>query len=115
MSFERKKERALAMMESKHMWRSNYAPPLLRGLWKLGVKIPPLPFVSFWRLTFMMGGIFGLMWGTMMWFYSWQGMGVQLSWAIFWSLSSGVLFGLMVATFHRWRKKVNDLPDWKDL
>lgn len=33
MSFERKKERALAIMESKKMWRSNYAPPLLRGLW----------------------------------------------------------------------------------
>ncbi|AKE78489.1 Uncharacterised protein [Enterobacter cloacae] len=31
MSFEQKKERALAIMKSKNMWRSNYAPPLLRG------------------------------------------------------------------------------------
>jgi hypothetical protein len=30
MSFEAKKERAIAIMESKKMWRSNYAPPLLR-------------------------------------------------------------------------------------
>lgn len=40
MSFEEKKERAIAIMESKKMWRSNYAPPLLRILWKTGVRVP---------------------------------------------------------------------------
>ncbi|MDI7074988.1 DUF6404 family protein [Pseudomonas aeruginosa] len=28
---------------------------------------------------------------------------------------SGVLFGLTMALFHLWRRKVNKLPDWKDL
>ncbi|EPK2640866.1 DUF6404 family protein, partial [Klebsiella pneumoniae] len=27
----------------------------------------------------------------------------------------GVLFGLTMALFHLWRRKVNKLPDWKDL
>ncbi|CTS00033.1 Uncharacterised protein [Escherichia coli] len=56
MSFEAKKEHAIAIMESKKMWRSNYAPPLLRLAWKAGLKIPPLLFASFWQITLLMGG-----------------------------------------------------------
>ncbi len=55
MSFEAKKERAITLMESNKMWRSNYAPPLLRLAWKAGFKIPPLPFASFWQITLLMG------------------------------------------------------------
>nr|WP_259726229.1 DUF6404 family protein [Escherichia coli] len=44
MTFEQKKARAIALMDSKKMWRSNYAPPLLRILWRLGIRLPPLPF-----------------------------------------------------------------------
>ncbi|WP_349626638.1 DUF6404 family protein [Escherichia coli] len=28
MTFEQKKARAIALMDSKKMWRSNYAPPV---------------------------------------------------------------------------------------
>lgn len=31
------------------------------------------------------------------------------------SLIAGVLFGLTMALFHLWRRKVNNLPDWEDL
>ena len=115
MSFERRMERALAIMESKNMWRCNYAPPLLRGLWRLGVKIPPLPFVSFWQITLIMGLMFGLLWGLIVWFSSWKEIGVQPLWAILWSQMGGILFGVLMATFHGWRKKANKLPDWQDL
>ncbi len=42
------------------MWRSNYAPPLLRILWRLGIRLPPLPFMPFWQVTLLMGayGVF---------------------------------------------------------
>lgn len=115
MSFERKKERALAIMESKNMWRSNCAPPLLRGLWKLGLKIPPLPFASLWQITVIMALGFGPVWGLIMWFSIWQFAGVQPSEALLSSLSSGILFGVLMAAFHWWRKKVNGLPEWKNL
>ena len=115
MSFERKKERALAIMESKNMWRSNYAPPALRGLWKLGLKIPPLPFASFWQITVIMGSGFGFVWGLAMWSATWQGMGIPPSLAILRSLFCGVLFGAGMAAFHGWRRKVNGLPDWENL
>ena len=35
MAFEEKKKKAIALMEEKKMWRSNYAPPLLRLFWKV--------------------------------------------------------------------------------
>lgn len=44
MTFDEKKERALALMAEKKMWRSNYAPPISHLLWKCGVQIPPPPF-----------------------------------------------------------------------
>lgn len=115
MCFERKKERTLAIMESKKMWRSNYAPLMLRGLWTLGLRIPPLPFASFWQITFILGFGFALVWGLVMWLFTWKGMGIQPSWAILRSFSGGILFGVMMAAFHRWRKKANNLPDWKNL
>ncbi|EHG4045364.1 hypothetical protein P4Q63_004466 [Salmonella enterica] len=115
MSFEDKKERAIAIMESKKMWSSNYAPPLLRALWKIGVKIPPLPFAPFWQITLLMGIWFGPLWGLLMWFFSWRSMGVPSTHAIAISIVAGVSFGVLMAVYHWWRKKVNKLPDWNSL
>ncbi len=53
------------------MWRSNYAPPLLRILWRLGIRLPPLPFMPFWQVTLLMGGLWGISWGCAMWFMYW--------------------------------------------
>uniref|UniRef100_UPI0038BA9BCC DUF6404 family protein n=1 Tax=Klebsiella pneumoniae TaxID=573 RepID=UPI0038BA9BCC len=64
MTFEQKKARAIALMDSKKMWRSNYAPPLLRILWRLGIRLPPLPFMPFWQVTVLTGGLWGISWGT---------------------------------------------------
>ncbi|MGA3896879.1 DUF6404 family protein, partial [Escherichia coli] len=55
MTFEQKKARAIALMDSKKMWRSNYAPPLLCILWRLGIRLPPLPFMPFWQVTVLTG------------------------------------------------------------
>lgn len=63
MTFEQKKARAIALMDSKKMWRSNYAPPLLRILWRLGIRLPPLPFMPFWQVTVLTGGLWGISWG----------------------------------------------------
>ncbi|WP_412101542.1 DUF6404 family protein [Escherichia coli] len=71
MTFEQKKARAIALMDSKKMWRSNYAPPLLRILWRLGIRLPPLPFMPFWQVTVLTGGLWGISWGCAMWFIYW--------------------------------------------
>jgi hypothetical protein len=40
MDFEVRKQKALAIMVRHNMFKCNYAPPLIRFLWWLGVKIP---------------------------------------------------------------------------
>ncbi|MGJ0630282.1 DUF6404 family protein [Xenorhabdus bovienii] len=115
MTFEQKKERAIAIMESKKMWSSNYAPSLLRMLWKMGFKIPPPPFASFWQIAIPMGIWFAPVWGLFMWFFVWQRQGASPTSAIISSIFAGIFFGVSMAAYHRWRKKVNNLPDWDSL
>ncbi|PHM54525.1 DUF6404 family protein [Xenorhabdus sp. KK7.4] len=115
MTFEQRKARAIAIMESKKMWRSNYAPPLLRMLWKMGFKIPPFPFASFWQIVILTGPWFGLGWGLLMWSFVWRSEGMSPTSAINTSIFAGVFFGIFTAIYHRWIKKRNDLPDWDSL
>jgi hypothetical protein len=115
MTFEERKALAIAIMDSKKMWKSNYAPPLLRGLWKLGLKIPPFPFIPFWKNFVGFGSFFGIGWGTIMWFVSWKDMEMFPHVAVIFSSIAGIFFGFWMAGFHWWRKRVNKLPDWKDL
>ncbi|EOZ1776026.1 DUF6404 family protein [Escherichia coli] len=97
MTFEQKKARAIALMDSKKMWRSNYAPPLLRILWRLGIRLPPLPFMPFWLVTLLMGSLWGISWGCAMWFIYWGPSGMVAGEAIIISITGGFLFGLCMA------------------
>lgn len=114
-TFEQKKARAIALMDSKKMWRSNYAPPLLRILWRLGIRLPPLPFMPFWQVTVLTGGLWGISWGCAMWFIYWGPSGMVAGEAIIISITGGFLSGLCMASFHWWRRKVNRLPPWDDV
>lgn len=89
MTFEQKKARAIALMDSKKMWRSNYAPPLLRILWRLGIRLPPLPFMPFWQVTVLTGGLWGISWGCAMWFIYWGPSGMVAGEAIIISITGG--------------------------
>lgn len=115
MNFDEKKERAIAIMESKKIWRSNYAPLLLRLAWKAGLKIPPLPFASFWQITLLMGGWFGSVWGIFMWFFIWRSTGVQPGIALVLSIIAGICFGIFMAGYYSHQKVANNLPDWNSL
>lgn len=115
MTFEERKALAIAIMDSKKMWKSNYAPPLLRGLWKLGVKIPPIPFIPSWKIFLFFGLTFGLIWGITMWNLNWQSTGTLPFDALIKSAKSGAIFGSFMATFHFLRKRVYKLPNWKKL
>jgi hypothetical protein len=102
-------------MEEKKMWRSNYAPPLLRLFWKAGGKMPPPPFAPFWLNMLFFAVWFGPLWGVFMWFSTWQSEGYSASGVLFASATAGVLFGFFMALFHAWRKRANKLPDWDRL
>ena len=115
MTFAEQRDYALAMMASKGMWRSNYAPPMMRLIWKLGISMPPPPFAPFWQNTLLFGGYFTLAWGVLMWLMSWRDSGYSLTFAVINALCAGMLFGVLMAAFHYWRRRANHLPDWESL
>ncbi|MFW8183281.1 DUF6404 family protein, partial [Klebsiella pneumoniae] len=45
------------------MWKSNYAPPLIRLMWRLGINIPPPPFAPFWQVFCVMTSSFSVGYG----------------------------------------------------
>ncbi|MDO1890623.1 DUF6404 family protein, partial [Escherichia coli] len=93
MTFEQKKARAIALMDSKKMWRSNYAPPLLRILWRLGIRLPPLPFMPIWQGTVLTGGLWGIFWGCAMGFIYWGPSGMGGGGGLILRSTGGVLSG----------------------
>ncbi len=72
MDFEARKQKALAIMASCKMWKSNYAPLLIRLLWRLGINIPPLPFAPFWQVFGVMAGSFSVGYGLWMYWMVWR-------------------------------------------
>lgn len=75
MDFEARKQKALAIMASRKMWKSNYAPLLIRLLWRLGINIPPLPFAPLWQVFVVMTGYFSLGYGLWMYWTVWRAPG----------------------------------------
>lgn len=118
MNFERKKARAIAILEGKKMRRRKYAPLFLRVLWRMGFKIPPcpaLPFASFWQRTLIIGIPFALIWGTVMWLTVWRIESLSSLDALIRSLVVGIAVGATMARRHHWREVIWDSPAWKDL
>lgn len=72
MDFKARKQKALAIMASRKMWKSNYAPPLIRLMWRLGINIPPLPFAPFWQVFCVMTSSFSVGYGLWMYWMVWR-------------------------------------------
>lgn len=114
MGFEAKKKHAIAIMESKRMWRSNYAPPLLHLAWKADSRyhrylclILANHFVDGWMVWSGMGDLYVV--------FTWKDTGIQPGTAFVSSVVAGICFGVLMAAYHWWRKVVNNLPDWDSL
>lgn len=118
MSFEQRKARALEILQATGMMPSHYAPPLIRLLWKAGVKIAPPHFQSFQRTTFVAGAWFAFGWGMIMWVFGWfQGDATSPS-AVVTVVAAGLaglLFGLAMASFYARDRRKHQLPAWAAL
>ena len=89
------------------------APPLYRLLWWMGIETPP-HFASFGSIALVMGLFFGVFWGLIMWFLGWRANDVPIAFALAMSAVAGVLFGVTMAAYFRWRASKLALPAWKD-
>ncbi len=108
-----KLKNTIAIMESKRMWQKVIMPPLLHLAWKAGLKIPPLPFASFWQITLLMGGWFGPAWDL---YVVLLGRIQGYNRALHLSQASSQVFVLVFL----WLRiiggeVVNNLPDWDSL
>lgn len=112
LTFERKKNRAIAIMKRKGMWPSLYAPPCHIFLWKMGVSVAPPPFSSFWTNFICFTGVNTPFWGIVMWFVFWKGELEHLSSALVTIITVGVATSLVMAALEVWRGKANRLPAW---
>lgn len=93
------------------MPKATIAPPLFQLIWKLGVKIPPPLFMGFASAALMMGALFGIFFGALMWFLFWRHV-MPLSFAAVLSAGAGVMFGVLMALYLRWKARQLCLPAW---
>lgn len=115
MSFESRRAKALDLLKSTGMLRSNYEPPLLRALWKIGCEVPPPHFVPFWKVMLFAALWFGGVWGLFMWLVVWSGQGVPLTATLGIAALAGGCFGLFMALYYAHGRRRYCLPAWSAL
>ena len=112
--FDARLQQALALLDSKGLGKSAYAPPLFRLLWKLGVKVLPPHMAGFAFNSLLMGGFFGVFWSLLMWLMLWGRQGMPLVIAAITALVAGGLFGLTMGWYIRYSARKRAIPRWRD-
>jgi hypothetical protein len=115
--FEVRKAAALRLLAQTSMRQRDYAPPLFRLLWRLGVRIPPPHFMGFVPSAVLFGVTFALICAPLIWLLTlvlpWPEMGLPS--LLFRAALAGLIFGLWIAArFARTRRKFQ-FPKWNDL
>lgn len=110
-----KREAALKLLAATGIWKSNYAPPGVRFLWRLGFDCPPPHFAKFGSVFLVCSLYFGFSMGVCM-------SAVSVFWGVYdlsrvpiGATAAGVLFGLFMAAYYAMGRRKYQLPLWKDL
>lgn len=114
-SFEFRREAALDLLKSTGIRRSNYLPPAIRLLWRIGVQVPPPHFVGFMSTLLVSGAAFATLWGLLMWLFLWRNQDMRLVAAASASGAAGILFGLLMAMYYAYGRRKHHLPSWSSL
>lgn len=114
MTHEEKVAFAISDLTARGVSKGSVAPPVFQLAWKLGIQIPPPPFMSFFAVALFMGSFFAVGWGLLMWFVFWSRTGLNITEAVITSLGAGIVFGLGMAFYHRRKARKLGLPSWRD-
>jgi hypothetical protein len=115
MDFHEQREQAIRVLAQAGIGPSSYAPPLLRLLWRCGVKLPPPQFIGFGRFAILSGAWFGASWGAIMWLTIWSRQGMDARLALIGACGAGLCFGLCMAGYYAYQRKKHGLPTWESL
>lgn len=111
---EFKRQAALKLLEKTGIMRSNYAPPYLRLLWRMGFDVAPPHFSPFWQNALFTGVFYSVGWGLLMYFFVWSKVVIPPLLMLNSSLIAGFLFGLTLACYYAYGKRKHGLPSWQD-
>jgi membrane associated rhomboid family serine protease len=106
MSTLSRRELALQILSKTGMQVSNYSPPAVRLLWRMGIDCPPPHFARFWPVFFISGVYFGVMLGLFMWLATLYRPLFLLSSVPFGAAIAGCCFGFFMASYYaigRWK------------
>jgi hypothetical protein len=115
MDFHEQRAQAIRVLTQAGIGPSSYAPPLLRLLWRCGVKVPPPQFLGFGKLAILSGAWFAASWGAVMWLGSWSRHGVDVRLALLSACGAGLFFGLSMAGYFACQRRKHGLPTWESL
>jgi len=110
-----KRDAALKLLEATGIWKSNYAPPGLRLLWRLGFDCPPPHLANFSSVFLVCSLYFGVSMGLFMAAVSVFSDAYDLALVVPGAAVAGLCFGLIMATYYAVGRRKYQLPLWKDL
>jgi len=114
MTHSEKVEAARRQLTGSGVAESNWAPPLWKLMWWMGLEVPPPPFLGFWRNALLMGGLCAASFWGLMWFGLWSRQGMPAWTAVLLAVAGGSLFGVFMALYHRRMARKHRLPAWSD-
>lgn len=114
MNHDEKVALAVSDLTARGVKKGAISPPIFRLAWRLGIAIPPPHFLGFGGLAMIMGAFFGVLWGAFMWIFFWRDQGLPVFAVVGLSLAAGVLFGIAMASYYRWKARKLGLPSWRD-
>lgn len=114
MTHREKVDHLIAELGEQGMNPYTVAPPMFRLLWALGLRVRPPLFMGFFTIALFGGFFFGFFWGLFMWLIQWSWWKAPVELAVFASAAAGLLFGVTMAAYYRWKARRLRLPKWED-
>ncbi|MEG0183759.1 MAG: DUF6404 family protein [Stenotrophomonas sp.] len=104
---------ALRFLDNSGIPRREAAPLLHRGLWRLGIALPPPILASFLTNALLQGVLFAGFWTLLMWLLLWQGRITSLELLLLAGALAGAMFGVVMATLMWFLRGSRKLPTWR--
>ena len=115
MTYEEKCNFAIKELEAARLWKSNYNPPLVKLIQRLGFKVPLPHYNSFLNNALLTGVFFGFAWGLPMYFLIWSTKNMSVTTMLGTALFAGAFFGLAMASYYMYGFKKYKLTPWHEI
>jgi hypothetical protein len=115
MDFHSRRDQALQLLAEADVSPGTYAPPLLKLLWRCGLKVRPPHFMGFAAAALLWGAWFSVPWGAFMWMMVWSRQHTDVRLALAAAGGAGLFFGLSLAGYYARQRRKLGLPRWESL